>query len=64
MKKSEIKKTELFKILADKYRSEIEAYEIIDSMVQEIENGENPEELLFEEGLEPDYVFDLLNIMQ
>lgn len=64
MKKSEIKKTELFKALADKYNSEIEAYEIIDSMVQEIENGENPEELLFEEGFEPDYVFDLLNIMQ
>ncbi len=35
--------------------------EIVSEMRKRIMNGcEDPEELLFEEGLEPDYVFDLI----
>jgi len=37
-----------------------EAEEIIKEMKQRVEEGENPEDLLYEHGLEPDYVFDLL----
>lgn len=38
-----------------------EVDEIISSMVLDIFNGGDPEELLYEQGLEADYVFDLLN---
>lgn len=34
--------------------------EIIESMVQSVNEGEDPEEVLYGEGLEPDYVMDLL----
>jgi len=37
-----------------------EAEEIIADMVEQVKKGENPEELLEAEGLEPDYVMDLL----
>ena len=37
-----------------------EAIEIINEMKERIYEGENPEEILYEEGLEPDYVLDLL----
>ena len=36
-----------------------EALEIIAEMRERMFEGENPEELLYEWGLEPDYVFDL-----
>ena len=37
------------------------ATEIIKEMARQVlEDGEDPEELLSDEGLEPDYVFDLL----
>jgi len=35
--------------------------DIIESMVGEVNNGRNPEDVLDDYGLEPDYVFDLLN---
>lgn len=38
-----------------------EADNIIQSMKEDIENGANPEELLHDQGLEPDYVMDLLD---
>lgn len=38
-----------------------EAEEMIMEMKQRMYEGENPEELLFDEGLEPDYIFDLIN---
>lgn len=36
------------------------AKEIIREMADRVLEGEDPEELLSDEGLEPDYVFDLL----
>tara|TARA_S200002703_G_C3802892_1_gene248271 strand:- start:7532 stop:7699 length:168 start_codon:yes stop_codon:yes gene_type:complete len=38
-----------------------EAQEIIDEMKERVLEGENPDDLLYEIGLEPDYVFDLLD---
>ena len=37
-----------------------EADRIVQDMKERVRNGENPEEVLFDEGLEPDYIFDLL----
>ena len=37
-----------------------EADEIIEEMRERTFNGENPEELLYEQGLEPDYIFDII----
>lgn len=37
-----------------------EADELISEMKERMYEGEDPEELLYEIGLEPDYVFDLL----
>ena len=37
-----------------------EAQELIDDMNDRMHDGEDPEELLYEIGLEPDYLFDLL----
>ena len=39
----------------------VEAKEIIDEMKERVLEGENPDDLLYEIGLEPDYVFDLLD---
>lgn len=36
------------------------AKEIFKGMVQRVQDGEDPEEVLYEEGFEPDYIFDLL----
>jgi hypothetical protein len=48
--------------LLNKGNSEEEAEEIIDSMVNQVlVEGIDPETVLDEEGLEPDYVFDLLD---
>lgn len=38
-----------------------EAKILISEMVDRVEEGEDPESILFDEGLEPDYVFDLLD---
>ena len=37
-----------------------EANEVINEMKTRIREGENPENVLFDEGFEPDYVFDLI----
>lgn len=39
-----------------------EAEEVYNTMVERVFDGEDPEEVLYEEGLEPDYVFDLLSM--
>lgn len=53
--------TELLKVLMEREDcSENEAQEMIDDMREQIEEGEDPEEVLFEYGLEPDYLFDLI----
>jgi len=38
-----------------------EAREIIAEMRERVADGEDPEDVLYEYGLEPDYVFDILN---
>jgi hypothetical protein len=38
-----------------------EAKAIFAEMVEEVENGRDPEDVLYDWGLEPDYVFDLLD---
>jgi hypothetical protein len=40
--------------------SKAEALAQIEEMQQAVLDGENPEELLYDIGLEPDYVFDIL----
>jgi ArsR family metal-binding transcriptional regulator len=37
-----------------------EAREIVKEMKERVNDGEDPEEILHEHGLEPDYIFDLL----
>jgi hypothetical protein len=46
-------------IRRDKMTSE-NADDLINEMKSRMYEGENPEELLYEIGLEPDYIFDLL----
>ena len=41
--------------------TEVEAKNLIGEMAERVEEGEDPESLLNEEGLEPDYVFDLID---
>jgi len=40
-----------------------EADELIAQMKQDVANGADPENVLYDEGLEPDYVMDLLEDM-
>ncbi len=37
-----------------------DAQNIIDEMKEQVLAGEDPEEVLFNEGFEPDYIFDIL----
>ena len=37
-----------------------EAKEEVNEMREAVREGENPEELLYDIGLEPDYIFDLI----
>lgn len=37
-----------------------EALDRMREMKERIRKGEDPEEVLYEEGLEPDYIFDLI----
>jgi hypothetical protein len=39
-----------------------EADEVIADCKEQVLNGEDPEEVLYELGLEPDYIFDILDI--
>lgn len=52
---------ELLKILMKRDNlSKAEALDQIEEMKQAVLAGENPEEVLYDIGLEPDYVFDIL----
>lgn len=42
------------------YESAQEVHEVIAEMKERVRNGEDPEEVLHEEGFEPDFVYDLL----
>lgn len=53
--------TELHKVLMERDDlSAHEAEEEINEMRERVLEGEDPEEVLFDEGLEPDYVYDLM----
>ena len=53
--------TELVKVLMRRDgMSQTEAEELRREMQERMEEGEDPEEILHEEGLEPDYIMDLL----
>lgn len=55
------KVTELEQIFMDRDgMTAAEARELRQEMMQRVWDGEDPEEILYEEGLEPDYVFDIL----
>ena len=51
----------LLEALMHQGHSRKEALEIMDSMVEAVHDGADPEEVLYLEGLEPDYVIDLIN---
>ena len=40
-----------------------EAIEVAEEMAHRVRLGEDPEQVLHDEGLEPDYVFDLINLL-
>lgn len=57
--------TELEQVLIERDKMSLEeAREMIDEARKEIANGRDPEEILYEDfGLEPDYIYDLLEGM-
>ena len=61
-KKEEPKRTELHQALMNSQKLTFEeAHELFKEMQERVYVYlEDPEEVLFDEGLEPDYVFDLL----
>ena len=53
--------TELEQVLINRDEmSPEEAREELAEMRSRVRDGENPEEILFDIGLEPDYIFDLI----
>jgi len=46
--------------LINQGNDELYVDELIAKMKQRFAEGEDPEEILFDEGLEPDYLFDLI----
>jgi len=55
------KETQLHRALMSGHNLNFEeAHELVVEMRLRVEDGEDPEEVLYEEGLEPDYVFDLM----
>jgi len=51
---------ELLTALINQGNDPTEALEILKEMKARVTEGEDPEEVLHEEGLEPDYILDLL----
>jgi hypothetical protein len=52
--------SELLSALTSQGNSHTEAIEIIADMQVRVHYGENPEEVLYEYGLEPDYIFEII----
>ena len=51
----------LLRVLMDRDEMDLdEAQEEIEMMKQAVLDGQDPEEVLYEYGLEPDYVFEIL----
>jgi hypothetical protein len=40
-----------------------EAVDLIEDMAEQVNDGEDPEDVLFDEGFEPDYITDLLEYL-
>lgn len=60
--KIKIAASDLVKVFMDREEmTEEEAKEYVEELKERVLDGEDPEEVLYEEGLEPDYVFDLLS---
>jgi hypothetical protein len=56
-----MKATELHVAIMNRdHSSYTEANELVKEMRDRVNKGEDPENVLFDEGFEPDYVFDLL----
>lgn len=52
---------ELLKIFMERDdMTEQEAKELIEELKERVADGEDPEEVLYDEGLEPDYIFELI----
>lgn len=49
----------LFSVLLERGDSVEEARELITEMKERVADGEDPEEVLYDEGLDPDYIEDL-----
>jgi len=59
--KKQIIETELHRVLMNIYECTLQkADSEISDWYDRVMNGENPEEILYDEGLEPDYVLDIL----
>lgn len=57
------KRTKLYRAMQSNpaaYGSDEDIEDAFHDMRERIEGGEDPEEVLHEEGIEPDYIFDLL----
>lgn len=53
--------TELKRVLMERDGlSDSQADADISEMMQRVADGENPEDILYEVGLEPDYIFDII----
>lgn len=59
---AKIKRTELFKVMlsSGNYEDSGDVVDTILDLRDRVRKGENPEEVLHEEGFEPDYIYDLL----
>ena len=55
-----IEQTELYRAMINRGDSPEEAKTIIRGMREQVEDGEDPEEVLNEGGFEPDYIFDII----
>lgn len=49
----------LYEVFKRRGMTDAQAREMLEEMRERVWEGEDPEEVLAEEGLEPDYVFDL-----
>ncbi len=55
-----MKKNSLYKTLEKKGHDEETIIDIIEEMAESVLDGEYPEDVLFDYGLEPDYILDLM----
>lgn len=53
--------SDLLKVLIQKESSVQAAKDVLKGMIKEVNEGADPEEVLYDYGLEPDYVIDLIN---